>query len=138
MQARWSCAAALLASATPHRAASCWCTGGASVLGRHPRPSMRALARATSRRRKAMGMRGGDGRARGPDARRDVRWARARAGGGAAQGGGVARQQAVLVSGAVLGRAGGGRGARPVGGGQPTSGTLEGRRGHDPRGDPRG
>ena len=45
---------------------------------------------------------------------------------------------APLGGGAVLGRAGGGRGARPVGGGQPTSGTLEGRRGHDPRGDPRG
>ena len=75
----------------------------------------------------------------------------ARAGGGAAQGGGVARQQADRVGvrrddvvgadvhgvhdaaplggGAVLGRAGGGRGARPVGGGRPTSGALDGRRG---------
>eukprot|EP00964_Phaeocystis_antarctica_P121991 scaffold85686_cov60-Phaeocystis_antarctica.AAC.1 len=84
------------------------------------------------------------------DARRDVRRAWARAGGGAAQGGGVARQQADRVGvrrddvvgadvhgvhdaaplggGAVLGRAGGGRGARPVGGGRPTSGALDARR----------
>eukprot|EP00964_Phaeocystis_antarctica_P004902 scaffold2656_cov64-Phaeocystis_antarctica.AAC.2 len=69
----------------------------------------------------------------------EARRAWARAGGGAAQGGGVARQQADRVGvrrddvvgadvhgvhdaaplggGAVLGRAGGGRGARPVGGG---------------------
>eukprot|EP00964_Phaeocystis_antarctica_P053431 scaffold31355_cov68-Phaeocystis_antarctica.AAC.2 len=36
---------------------------------------------------------------------------------------------APLGGGAVLGRAGGGRGARPVGGGRPTSGALDGRRG---------
>eukprot|EP00964_Phaeocystis_antarctica_P014874 scaffold8217_cov54-Phaeocystis_antarctica.AAC.1 len=36
---------------------------------------------------------------------------------------------APLGGGAVLGRAGGGRGARPVGGGRPTSGALDGPRG---------
>eukprot|EP00964_Phaeocystis_antarctica_P015286 scaffold8453_cov80-Phaeocystis_antarctica.AAC.1 len=36
---------------------------------------------------------------------------------------------APLGGGAVLGRAGGGRGARPIGGGRPTSGALDGRRG---------
>ena len=41
MRGTWSCATALLASATPRRAASCWCTGGASVSGR-PRSTFNA------------------------------------------------------------------------------------------------
>ena len=117
-----------------------------------PRP-----ARATSRRRRATTLaRRRWACAWCCDARRDVTSAGlglrcCSAAGGAAHGGRVACQQADRVGarrddvvgadvdcvrdaaplggGVMLGCAGGGRGARPVGGGRPASGALDGRRG---------
>ena len=128
MRARWSCAAAFLASATPDRAARPAGTGGASVLGPPATFNARTGAGYVSpkegdyARPEAMGVRvilmlvetfGGLGPALVEELREGAEW----------------RANKLLGGGAVLGRAGAGRGARPVGGGRPTSGALEGRRG---------
>eukprot|EP00964_Phaeocystis_antarctica_P005163 scaffold2815_cov72-Phaeocystis_antarctica.AAC.2 len=142
MQARWSCAAALLASATPRRTASCWCTGGErlgppatfnpNTGAGYVLPKEGDYARA-----EALGVRvvlmlvetfGGLGPALVEELRKGPEWRANKLTASeydettwSARTWMALRRSASRWRCAVLGRAGGGRGARPVGGGRPTS-----------------